>query len=203
MTRWSTLALVVVAALAVSACRGGSATGELQGTVLDVPQQKEGFVLTDTDGEPYDFLERTEGKLTLIYFGYTECPDVCPVHLAQIAEVLDQHSEIARESEVIFVSVDPDRDTFADIREFLDHFDTDFVGLTGTHEELEAAQEAVGVPPARVFGEGDEYTVDHAGWVVAYAPDGLSYSIYPFGTRQSQWDNDLQTLASIESEQGT
>ena len=190
--------LLMLAALAVAGCRGGVATGDLQGVVLETPQAKGSFVLTDTAGDKYDFGERTQGRLALLYFGYTECPDICPVHLAQIAEVLDQNAELARSTEVVFVSVDPDRDTFADIREFLDHFDTSFVGLTGTHEELAAAQEAVGVPPARIFGEGDDYTVDHAGWVLAYAPDGLGYSIYPFGTRQSEWSNDLQALASIE-----
>jgi protein SCO1/2 len=190
--------LVAVVAIVLAACRPGVATGDLQGVVLETPQAKGSFVLTDTAGDAYDFGERTEGKLALLYFGYTECPDICPVHLAQIAEVLDQNAELARSTEVVFVSVDPDRDTFAEIREFLDHFDTRFVGLTGTHEELAAAQEAVGVPPARVFGEGDDYTVDHAGWVLAYAPDGLGYSIYPFGTRQSEWSNDLQALASIE-----
>ena len=194
------LLLLLVAVLVLTACRSGTSTGELQGTVLDVPQEKGSFVLTDTEGAPYEFASETEGSLTLLYFGYLECPDICPVHLAQIAEVFDQHSDLAREAKVVFVSVDPDRDTLEEIREFLDNFDSRFVGLTGTHEELAAAQEAVGVPPARIFGEGDEYTVDHAGWVIAYAPDGLSYSIYPFGTRQTQWTNDLQVLAAIESE---
>ncbi len=195
--------LVLVAVLTLAACQSAVSTGDLQGVAIDNPTEKGSFVLTDTEGEPYDFAASTEGKLTLLYFGYLQCPDICPVHLAQIAEVLGEDAELARKTEVVFVSVDPDRDSPEAIREFLDRFDTAFVGLTGTHEELKAAQEAVGVPPARIFGEGDEYTVDHAGWVIAFAPDGLSYSIYPFGTRQSQWNNDLQVLAAIESEQGS
>lgn len=187
--------LVMVAALTLAACQSAVSTGDLQGVAIDNPIEKGSFVLTDTDGEAYDFAANTEGKLTLLYFGYLQCPDICPVHLAQIAEVLGQDADLARETEVVFVSVDPDRDSPEAIREFLDRFDTSFVGLTGTHDELKVAQEAVGVPPARIFGEGDDYTVDHAGWVIAYAPDGLSYSIYPFGTRQSQWNNDLQVLA--------
>jgi protein SCO1/2 len=202
--RFTTILMLALAGVLVLAgCRSGVSTGELQGTVRDVPLDKGSFVLTDTEGQSYDFGDETAGKLTLLYFGYTECPDICPVHLAQIAEVFDQHADIARETEVVFVSVDPDRDTLDEIRAFLDNFDPDFVGLTGTHEELEAAQEAVGVPPSRVFGEGDEYTVEHAGYVVAYAPDGKSYSIYPFGTRQRQWNNDLQILAGIEPVEGS
>lgn len=195
--------LVLVATLGLTACQSAVSTGDLQGVAIDNPTEKGSFVLTDTEGESYDFVASTEGKLTLLYFGYLQCPDICPVHLAQIAEVLGQDAELARRTEVVFVSVDPDRDSLEAIRDFLDRFDTSFVGLTGTHDELKAAQEAVGVPPARIFGEGDEYTVDHAGWVIAYAPDGLSYSIYPFGTRQSQWNNDLQVLAEIVGEQSS
>ncbi len=189
--------LVLIATLVLAACQSAVSTGDLQGVAIDNPTEKGSFVLTDTEGESYDFAANTDGKLTLLYFGYLQCPDICPVHLAQIAEVLGQDADLARRTEVVFVSVDPDRDSLQAIRDFLDRFDTSFVGLTGTHDELKVAQEAVGVPPARIFGEGDDYTVDHAGWVIAYAPDGLSYSIYPFGTRQSQWNNDLQVLANF------
>lgn len=167
--------------------------------MIDPPQPKPTFTLTDTEGEPYEFASSTEGKLTLLYFGYLNCPDICPVHLAQIAETFDRLPDVAREAEVVFVSVDPDRDSPEEIREFLDNFDSRFVGLTGTPEELEAAQIAVGVPPAVYVGEGDDYTVNHAGWVIAYAPDGMNHSIYPFGVRQSEWNNDLQVLAGIGS----
>jgi protein SCO1/2 len=195
MTRlpWMTLVLL----FAVAACGANLASDQLQGVEIEEPPTKGEFVLTDTEGEPFDFVEETEGKLTLLYFGYVNCPDICPVHLAQIAEVFSQHPEVARESEVVFVSVDPDRDTPDVIRDFLDNFDSRFVGLTGTPEQLIAAQEAVGVPPARITGDGDDYTVDHAGWVIAYAPDGLNHSIYPFGTRQSEWTNDLQVLVKM------
>ena len=191
-TRLVILALV----LAVSACGGNLASGELQGVVIDPPQNKPTFTLTDTDGNPYEFASATEGKLTLLYFGYLNCPDICPVHLAQIAEVLDRSPELSRNAEVVFVSVDPGRDSREEIRSFLDNFDPRFIGLTGTEEELVTAQTAAGVPPATISGEGEGYTVDHAGWVIAYAPDGRNYAIYPFGTRQTQWSNDLQILAA-------
>lgn len=165
--------------------------------MVDPPTEKPSFTLTDTDGEPYRFDTETDGQLSLLYFGYLNCPDVCPVHLAQIAEVFDSMPDVARETEVVFVSVDPQRDSPEEIREFLDRFDTRFVGLTGTPEELKAAQEAAGVPPATITGEGEDYTVDHAGWVLAYSPDGLNHAIYPFGTRQTQWNNDLPILAAL------
>jgi protein SCO1/2 len=191
------LLLGLVLALVVAGCGGDVASTELQGAVVESATPKPSFVLTDTAGEPYDFVERTEGKLTLLYFGYLNCPDICPVHMAQIAEVFDQLPAVARDAVVVFVSVDPDRDSPEEIRTYLDNFDSRFVGLTGTMAELESAQTAAGIPLARYVGEGETYTVDHAGWVIAYAPDGLNHSVYPFGTRQSQWTNDLQILAGM------
>ena len=190
------LVLIALSVLIV-ACGRDVSSGELQGVVVDPPTEKPSFTLTDTDGEPYRFDTETDGQLSLLYFGYLNCPDVCPVHLAQIAEVFDSMPDVARETEVVFVSVDPQRDSPEEIREFLDRFDTRFVGLTGTPEELKAAQEAAGVPPATITGEGEDYTVDHAGWVLAYSPDGLNHAIYPFGTRQTQWNNDLPILAAL------
>ena len=188
---------LVLASVALAGCGGDVASAELKGALVEPPLPKPSFVLTDTAGESYHFVERTKGKLTLLYFGYLNCPDICPVHLAQIAEVFDQLPAVARDAVVVFVSVDPDRDSPEEIRTYLDNFDSRFVGLTGTMAELESAQTAAGIPLARYVGEGETYTVDHAGWVIAYAPDGLNHSVYPFGTRQSQWTNDLQILAGM------
>ena len=201
--RLTPVLLFMALVLAIVACRPAVTSDELQGVVVDPPKEKASFTLTDTSGDTYEFAAETEGKLTLLYFGYLNCPDICPVHLAQIAEVFDRVPEVARQTEVVFVSVDPGRDSRVDIREFLDGFDSRFVGLTGTEEELVAAQEAAGVPPAVIAGDEEEgYTVDHAGWVIAYAPDGLNHSIYPFGTRQSEWTNDLRALAVMDGEKG-
>lgn len=167
--------------------------------MIDPPKPKPEFTLTDTAGDAYDFVAETEGKLALLYFGYLNCPDICPVHLAQIAETFDRLPDVARDTEVVFVSVDPERDTPDAIRAFLDNFDSRFTGLTGTLEELEAAQTAAGVPVAVFVGDGDDYTVNHAAQVIAFAPDGLSHSVYPFGVRQSQWNNDLQVLYELGS----
>jgi protein SCO1/2 len=188
--------------LAIAACSGGINDGRLLGVLIEDPQPKPSIVLTDTDGEAYDFAARTEGKVGLLYFGYTNCPDICPVHLAQIAEVLDQLPTLWDDVEVVFVTVDPQRDTPETLRAFLDNFSTGFVGLTGTPEQLRAAQEAANIPPATIEGDGEDYTVDHAGWVTAYAPDGLGHVLYPFGTRQGVWANDLQVLTEMTGGSG-
>ncbi len=168
--------------------------GQLEGIVVDNPTHKPSFVLTDTEGQAFDFSEETAGRLTFLYFGYTNCPDVCPVHLAQLKEVFERLPDVRRNSTVVFVTVDPQRDSPEAIRSYLDAFHTDFIGLTGSPEELEAAQIAAGVAVAVREGDGDAYTMGHAGQVLVYAPDGLGYSVYPFGTRQSDWMHDLPIL---------
>jgi protein SCO1 len=194
------IVILAILGLLAGACSGTRVSqDDLMGVAMAEPTPKPDFTLTDTEGEPFHFAAETEGKLTLLYFGYTYCPDICPVHLAQIAEALGQIPQVA--ATVVFVSVDPERDTPDRIREFLDNFDPQFVGVTGTPEEIRAAEDAVGVPPSVKEGEGDDYTVGHAGQVFAWAPDGLLYAQYPFGTRQSTWVNDLEMLSRIQPEE--
>ena len=102
---------------------------------------------------------------------------------------------------VVFVTVDPERDTPEVIRSFLDTFDRSFIGLTGDPEAIEQAQIDTGVPPA-IIGEPDEngdYLVGHSGEMRAYAPNGIGYVTFPFGTRQSQFANDLKILDRLRS----
>jgi len=186
---------IVVLLIASTACAATSTTSTsgsgFDGTVLEPPQPKPEFVLTDTSGRQFDFQKQTAGKLTLLYFGYTFCPDICPVQLAQLAAVMNRLPDVERNSVVVFVTVDPERDTSQVIRTFLDKFDSKFVGLTGTVDQVEAAQRAAGVPVAVKIGDGADYSMGHASQVIAYAPDGLAYTQYPYGTRQTQWVHDL------------
>lgn len=197
--------LVIVLAIVtlLSACSGSALAAlggdDFKGVVLDPPTEKPSFTLTDTSGEKYHFVEETEGRLTFLYFGYLSCPDICPVHLAQLAEVFERHPEWKEDSGVVFVSIDPERDDPGKIRKFLDGFDSDFVGLTGTEQELATAQEAAGAGVAyKVPDDNVGYTMAHAGQVFVYAPDGKGYTQYPFGTRQTDWDNDLPDLIGRE-----
>ncbi len=193
--RLSTSVLLMVLIVS-SGCRGAAVpeAGLLEGVLLERSVSKPAFTLTDTNGAPYDFASKTDGRLTLLYFGYTNCPDVCPVHLAQLAEVFERLPEVRRNATVVFVTVDPDRDTPEALESFVGAFNDEFVALTGTQEELEQAQLAAGVPIAVREGEGESYTMGHAGQVLVYSPNGKGYSVYPFGTRQSTWMHDLPIL---------
>jgi protein SCO1/2 len=79
--------------------------------VLSPPLPKPDFVFTDTSGEAFDFQQETEGYVTLLYFGYTHCPDICPSHMADVAAVIDRNPDWVEHVKVVFVSVDPARDT--------------------------------------------------------------------------------------------
>jgi cytochrome oxidase Cu insertion factor (SCO1/SenC/PrrC family)/copper(I)-binding protein len=173
---------------------------DYRGAVLAEPLAKPDFVLTDTDGAPYSFRERTAGKLALVFVGYTNCPDICPVHMANLAAVLKQKPEVAARTEVIFITADPTRDTPERLREWLDAFDPRFVGLRGTDEELRRVEAALGLPNSAAQPvPGEEYAVGHASQVVAFSPDGYARVVYPFGTRQADWVHDLPKLIADTS----
>jgi len=160
------------------------------------------FTLTDTEGRPFDFAAETEGVMTLLFFGYTYCPDVCPVHMANIAAALEKlPHRITSQVQVIFVTTDPDRDTAARIREWLDNFDRSFIGLRGSAEDIaEASRQLKMPPPVKGPEENGTYLVGHSARVVAFTRDGRGRFIYPFGTRQSDWATEIPALVQWQPE---
>ncbi len=195
-------AMLLLAALAVgckpSAPKPFNPDG-LAAPKMDPPLAKPDFVLTTTDGKPFDFRKQTDGKVTLLFFGYTHCPDVCPVHLTNIAAALKKLSpEVNNAITVVFVTTDPVRDTPAVIRSWLDHFDPRFIGLTGDSTALIAAisQLPFGKPSIERIPGDTAYYVGHPATVLAYTRDNLAHVVYPFGIRQQDWARDLPLLVS-------
>jgi len=211
--------LVLIALVALAACGGGGgketrylaiingtpvSERPFMGVMLEEPWPKPDFVLTDTSGQPFDFRKETEGYVTLLYFGYTHCPDACPAHMANIASALRKLPEGERKQvKVVMVTVDPERDTPQRLREWLGLFDPSFIGLTGTVEEVnQAGRRTMGgrwSPPEKVPLEGGAYTVNHMGFVIAYGKDDLARVIYPFGVSVDAYLHDLKKLV----EEGT
>jgi protein SCO1/2 len=167
-----------------------------RGGIVTPPLPKPRFVLTDTSGARFDFWNRTQGSVTLLFFGYTNCPDQCPMHMANIGAALKKLPPgIADQVKLVFVTTDPARDTPTELRQWLDSFDKHFVGLTGTEAALEAAQKAAGVPTAqKTAAPGGNYAVAHANFVVAYTRDNLAHVIYPGGVGKDDWTHDLPLL---------
>ncbi|MEC7740578.1 MAG: SCO family protein [Gemmatimonadota bacterium] len=175
----------------------GSSLGELRGTVMEVPIPKPDLVLTDTEGELYDLRAETDGYLSLVFFGYTNCPDVCPVHMATLAGVFDELAPEVRDAmKVIFVSTDPERDTPDRLRQWLRAYHPSFLGLRGEMETINAALAEMKLPGVAVVPgqHGSEPIIGHPSAVLAFGRDGLARVRYPFGVRRADWVNDLPLL---------
>lgn len=204
------VALVLgAAAVAVTAADGDAdapptaddSTEGWHGALLGEPQPRPDFSLTDTEGRPYDFRAETGGRLTLLFFGYTSCPDVCPIHMATLSSALEQPG--MPDPVVVFVTTDPERDTPERLRSWLDNFGTGFVGLTGTPEQIAAAEDAAGVARSIVAPEtasDDDYEVGHAAQIIAYTPDDQAHLQYPFGVRRQDWTADLPRMVEMWGE---
>ena len=200
--------LVIVVGVVVVGSRGGSGGSgdgtphykDLDGVLQSPPMPKPDFTLTDTSGQPFNLRTGTAGDVTLLYFGYTHCPDICPTHMANIALGLQKLSPAARARvKVVFVTTDPHRDSPQVLRKWLDNFNTSFIGLTGTDQQITAAEATVGMPPAEVepLGNGN-YSVSHAAWVIAFAPDNEARAIYPAGfDTAAVWAHDLSRLVKM------
>ena len=185
--------LLILASSAPGQRRNGDS---YRGGLMTPPLPKPRFVLTDTSGAPYDFWSRTQGSVTLLFFGYTFCPDQCPMHMANLGVALKKlPPAIAAQVKLVFVTTDPVRDTPVVLRHWLDYFDKHSVGLTGTEAAIEAVQKAAGVPVARKTEPANgAYSVAHANFVVAYTRDNLAHIIYPGGVSKEDWVHDLPLL---------
>jgi protein SCO1/2 len=204
-----TILTIWMSAALLSGCTGGASKravrpGDLKGDVLVQPLAAPDFTLTTTDGQPYHFKRETDGAVALLFFGYTHCPDVCPVHMANLAAVLRRlPTAVSWSVKVVFVTVDPARDTPQQLRSFLDNFDRTFVGLRGSIDTVNRIQAAFHMPPA-VFEKLPEggYAVGHGAPVIAIVGDSARV-FYPFGIRQEDWLQDLPKLvASIPRARG-
>lgn len=176
---------------------GERARASWGGTLLDPPFEKPDVTLADVDGKPFPFREATAGKLTVLFFGYTSCPDVCPVYLNTMARSIEAIGPgPGSRPQVLFVGVDVARDTPDVLRSYLGSIDPTFVGLTGEEHEIANAITSLKMPPV-VIGEPEAdgtYEVGHPAQVTVFTRDDLAHRIYPSNVRQQQWVNDLPRL---------
>jgi protein SCO1/2 len=206
MTRRLAAAVAAVALLAAGCTSGAAApqpselqnkptVGPYQGFGLVPPEPRPSFTLMDTTGTAYAFGRATAGKPTLLYFGYTHCPDVCPTTMADIAQALRKlPANVQRRTQVVFVTTDVKRDTGPVIAAWLAHFDTDlpnrFVGLTGTQAQIDAAQAAARVQLAEDEGQ------QHSAQVLLYGSDDYARVQYLQSTNEAdQIVHDLPLVA--------
>ncbi|WP_336031507.1 SCO family protein [Geodermatophilus sp. FMUSA9-8] len=168
--------------------------GPFAGRELPEPRPRPEFALTSQDGAAFDFAAETGGQPTLLFFGYANCPDVCPTTMADVAIALRSVPEdVAARTRVVFVTTDPARDTPEFLGEYLARFDGDlptrFVGLTGSQADVEAAQAAAEVPLAE--GEGTM----HATSLLLYGADDTARVMFSAGDTAQEIAEDLQVVA--------
>jgi protein SCO1/2 len=166
---------------------------DFAGLDLAEPYRRPSFTLTDTTGASYDFRATTAGRPTLLFFGYTDCPDVCPTTMADVALALRQlDPAVAEQVQVVFVTTDPATDNPEVLDEYLRRFDADlptrFVGLTGNQELIDQAQLSAGVPLAE-----DEGRL-HSSLLLLYGSDDAAHVAFDAGNTAGDIADDLTAV---------
>ncbi|MCB1697955.1 MAG: SCO family protein [Pseudomonadales bacterium] len=140
--------------------------------LLDTPRNFGELDLVDHHGQPFTN-ERLKGKWTLVFFGFTYCPDVCPTTMSFLNDFMGQlQGTEAEDTEVVMVSVDPARDTVEQLAGYVPYFNPDFTGVTGEFLDIHRFATALNTPFRKVPGQGENYQVDHSTNVVLINPRG-------------------------------
>ncbi|HDY82348.1 MAG: SCO family protein [Gammaproteobacteria bacterium] len=140
--------------------------------LLDIPRKIDEIQLKDHRGEAFTN-ERLRGQWTLVFFGYTYCPDVCPTTMTFLNEFMELlEGTEAEDTEVVMVTVDPARDTQAQLASYVPYFNTDFTGVTGQFLDIHRFATGLNTPFRKVPGQGENYQVDHSANVVLINPRG-------------------------------
>ena len=191
-----TLGVAAVAALA--ACNGPSpgaaAKPSFKGVDITGAEYARTLALTDADGQPRTLADY-KGKVVVVFFGYTQCPDVCPTTMAELAEVKRTLGADGARVHGIFVTVDPERDTAALLKAYVANFAPDVVGLRGTPEQIKAAAKEFKVFFSKVPGKTDtSYTVDHTAGSYVFDAKGKVRLFTRYGTGPQALADDLKLL---------
>lgn len=166
------------------------------GTVIQSPDPARNFTLSGADGQEVS-LDDFRGQAVLLYFGYTFCPDVCPATMVELGQATKILGDDAQKTQVIMISVDPDRDTPEKLAEYVTHFDPSFIGVTGSEDEVAEVATQFGIFYEKHEGTvATGYLIDHTASVVVIDPEGHLRLVYPFGTPAADIAADLSHLVN-------
>lgn len=173
-----TAVVALVLGLTVNKVLNGKGQGDpvalLDAGIVLLPQSRElpDVKLFDTEGKTFA-LDQLDGKWSLLFFGYTFCPDICPTTLAQLRELKSKLPEAAQNNlQLVFVSIDPQRDTAEHLKEYLNFYKAGFIGLRGELPAIQTLANAVSIPFIPADTSKENYTVDHSGNLVLLGPEG-------------------------------
>ena len=169
--------LLLLAATLLGACSRESDAPPLAGAAIGGP-----FTLTSHEGRPVSDTD-FNGRYRLIYFGYSFCPDVCPVDLQQIGQGLrifeKADPDRAARVQPIFISIDPERDTPPVLKDYVAAFHPRLIGLTGTPDQIKNVAKSFGIYFAKAGGNESDYLMDHSRTAMLFGPDGDPIAIVP------------------------
>jgi protein SCO1/2 len=167
---------------------------KLKAGVFEPPAEAPGFSLLASTGGEFK-LANYRGKLVLLGFGFTSCPEVCPTTLAVLAQARKRLGALGDQVQVVYVTVDPERDDPNRMRGYLRGFDPTFVGATGTPDQLKAVRAKYGVTAERQK-VGNSYSVAHSSSVYLIDRKGLLRAMMPYGHSPDDYVHDIRVLLS-------
>jgi protein SCO1/2 len=200
--RWIILLLVIILPLVGCGTVGSTGTtptpayaGQLRGAVFEPPRSLTDFSFPSTAGSQFRLSDH-RGQVILIYFGYLTCPDFCPTTLAELQNIYRRLDQPADRLKVVFVSVDPERDTLAHMTSYIHAFHNDFIGLRGEGDALAQVMNQFGVVAEKqqLADSPLSYLIDHTASVFMIAPDGRLEAQYLYGTDYRDILHDVQSV---------
>lgn len=164
----------------------------LKAGVFSPPRQAPDFKLRGSNGSELT-LSSYRGKIVVLGFGYTSCPDVCPTTLGTLAQMRRKLGAAAADVQVVYVTVDPERDVATHMQKYLGAFDPTFVGGTGTREQLSAVHKEYGILVEKKM-YGSNYTIGHSSYTYLIDRNGILRALMPYGRGPDDYVHDLKIL---------
>lgn len=191
------LRLLCLPALVIhlAACESGAPAETVQSGLFDPPRVAPAFTLQGSNGKPVSLADH-RGKIVILEFGFTFCEQVCPVTLAHMVEVFKRLGDSAKDVQLVFVSVDPARDTPQRLAEFLGAFNPSFLGATGAPEVLAAMRKDYGIVAEQVASTNPRlgYAVNHSSFIYLVDRKGMLSALVPFDRAVGDIVKDIELL---------
>jgi len=186
MRKLFTFFLITLAALVANA-------DELKSGVFNPPRAAPDFSLPGSDGEEFT-LSKHRNKLIVLGFGFSHCQDICPMTLAKLAQARKDLGVLADDIQVVYITVDPERDTSERLRRYMANFHSSFIGISGSDEELTKLRKAYGIMAAKEVHKDGNYQVHHSSYLYLIDNQGLLRALVPFGKTSDDIVHDIRIL---------
>ena len=174
-----------------------TALQELSATVLDSARPVTPFSLTDQSGKEFTN-KNLEGKWTMMFFGFTHCPAICPTTMAELNKFYLKLKQESDNAQVVFVTIDPERDDIARLKEYVNSFNSHFIGLTGKPDRLKTLSRELGIMtmevPKQVPNQATNYNIDHSGTILLINPKAQLHAIFSMPHDGDSMADDFQVI---------